>query len=133
MFLKIIFQITDLVTGAQINVRRETGELVGARESDLCSVRDVFQLLKTGHARKRFAATAMNDRSSRSHTVFVLQITQSFAKRQSTVRSQLHLVDLAGSERVKKSKVDGTRLREAVGINSSLLVLGKVFYSLLIY
>jgi len=60
------------------------------------------------------------------------------------VRSQLHLVDLAGSERVntiiflkkriilfayavnvlqvKKSQVAGLRLREAVGINSSLLV-----------
>jgi hypothetical protein len=38
------------------------------------------------------------------------------------IRSQLHLVDLAGSERVKKSKVEGLRLREAVGINSSLLV-----------
>lgn len=46
------------------------------------------------------------------------------------MRSQLHLVDLAGSERVKKSKVEGGRLKEAVGINSSLLVLGKVISSL---
>lgn len=46
------------------------------------------------------------------------------------VQSQLHLVDLAGSERVKKSKVTGTRMREAVGINSSLLVLGKVISAL---
>ena len=46
------------------------------------------------------------------------------------VQSQLHLVDLAGSERVKKSKVTGARMREAVGINSSLLVLGKVISAL---
>jgi Kinesin motor domain len=42
----------------------------------------------------------------------------------------LHLVDLAGSERVKKSKATGIRLKEAVGINSSLLVLGKVIAAL---
>jgi hypothetical protein len=46
------------------------------------------------------------------------------------VRSKLHLVDLAGSERVKKSKATGIRLKEAVGINSSLLVLGKVIAAL---
>lgn len=46
------------------------------------------------------------------------------------VTSQLHLVDLAGSERVKKSKVTGQRMKEAVGINSSLLVLGKVISAL---
>jgi Kinesin motor domain len=46
------------------------------------------------------------------------------------VRSKLHLVDLAGSERVKKSKATGLRLKEAVGINSSLLVLGKVIAAL---
>jgi hypothetical protein len=46
------------------------------------------------------------------------------------LRSQLHLVDLAGSERVKKSKVAGLRMREAVNINSSLLALGRVISSL---
>jgi len=44
--------------------------------------------------------------------------------------SVLYLVDLAGSERVKKSKVSGDRLDEAISINSSLTALGKflVFY-----
>ena len=46
------------------------------------------------------------------------------------VKSQLHLIDLAGSERIKKSKATGTGLKEAVGINSSLLVLGKVIAAL---
>eukprot|EP01036_Dinobryon_divergens_P032794 gene32794-42452_t len=89
-----------------------------------------------GHARKRFAATAMNDRSSRSHTLFIVQVMQKCNATEGRfsgdkmIRSQLHLVDLAGSERVKKSQVGGVRLREAVGINSSLLVLGKVINAL---
>lgn len=43
-----------------------------------------------------------------------------------TINSVLYLVDLAGSERVKKSKVSGERLDEAISINSSLSVLGEV-------
>ena len=46
------------------------------------------------------------------------------------VRSQLHLVDLAGCEQIKQSKVVGKRKVEAVGINSSLLVLGKCISAL---
>ena len=105
-----------------------------------------------GHRNKKFAETAMNERSSRAHTgslthllctyffklkstskihvVLVMQFSQIWKSKDLTVKSQLHLVDLAGSERIKKSKVEGTRLKEAVGINSSLLTLGKVITSL---
>ena len=34
-------------------------------------------MLSIGEQTKRFAATAMNDRSSRAHTVFILSLTQS--------------------------------------------------------
>jgi hypothetical protein len=46
------------------------------------------------------------------------------------ITATLQLVDLAGSERLKKSKVEGSAKIEAVGINESLLVLGKVISSL---
>mmetsp|Transcript_52160 Transcript_52160/g.118926 ORF Transcript_52160/g.118926 Transcript_52160/m.118926 type:complete len:207 (-) Transcript_52160:357-977(-) len=52
------------------------------------------------------------------------------ARGDSVVHSTLHLVDLAGSERLKKSKAEGARKREAVGINESLMVLGKVIAAL---
>jgi hypothetical protein len=46
------------------------------------------------------------------------------------VRSRLYFVDLAGSERQKKSGAEGKRLREAVGINKGLLVLGNCIKAL---
>ena len=55
-------------------MRRDSGELVGACSVEIKDMKSIFDLLKTGHARKRFAATAMNERSSRSHTILVLQV-----------------------------------------------------------
>lgn len=72
----------------------------------------------------------MNERSSRAHTILLLTITQRRADSDALVRSHLYLVDLAGSERLKKSKAAGVRKTEAVGINQSLLVLGKCIAAL---
>ena len=44
--------------------------------------------------------------------------------------SKLSLVDLAGSERLKKSEVEGERLKESLNINKSLSALGDVISSI---
>jgi len=120
--------VTDLLTGNVVQVKRETGELVGAYEATLGDINAVLDVLRLGQARKKFAKTAMNERSSRSHTALVLLVSQ--VQGEKLIKSQLQLVDLAGSERIKKSLATGQRQREAIGINSSLLVLGKVISSL---
>lgn len=123
--------VTDLMTGKRLSVKRQNGELNGAVETKIDSIDSVIDLLDEGHTRKHFASTAMNERSSRSHTAFIVQISQTFHDENVTaerklLKSQLYLVDLAGSERVKKSRAMGTQMTEAKSINSSLLVLGKV-------
>lgn len=122
--------VTCLLTGANATVRRDNGDVVGAVEQSFETVEDIYSILTTGHQRKRFAATALNERSSRSHTILIIQATQTVPEKDLIIKSQMHLVDLAGSERVKKSNVKGSHLKEAVGINSSLLVLGKVISAL---
>ena len=102
--------------------------LTGALELRVETAQEALAALAKGEAFKHKAATAMNERSSRAHTVFVLHVRQT--RGDAMVSSTLHMVDLAGSERIKKSKAVGARRREAVGINESLLVLGKVISAL---
>ncbi|XQJ26566.1 kinesin, putative [Leishmania guyanensis] len=95
---------------------------------------EVLRLLRHGNLRRRTATTTMNDRSSRSHAIFVLHIVQirisdkdsSSAK----VSSKVNLVDLAGSERTGAHSVEGDQFKEGVVINSSLTVLGRVIDAL---
>lgn len=73
------------------------------------------------------AATAMNDQSSRSHSVFALHLKALNKEQGIALRGTLSLVDLAGSERIEKSGATGSRLKEAVSINKSLSSLIDVF------
>ncbi|CAK0852686.1 unnamed protein product [Prorocentrum cordatum] len=92
----------------------------------------VHALLRRSARERHTAATACNDRSSRSHAIFQLSIVgrnQSGSCPQEA-RGLLSLVDLAGSERVERSGATGDRLREAQHINRSLSALGDVIEAL---
>lgn len=74
----------------------------------------------------------MNERSSRSHSVFTLRIFGENAATGETCEGSLNLVDLAGSERLEKSGAgsDKDRLKETQNINKSLSALGDVIAAL---
>ena len=74
---------------------------------------------------RSIAATKLNELSSRSHTVFRINIRSTEAEGKMKV-SQLNLVDLAGSEGASKTQAEGIRLREGQNINRSLLALSNV-------
>jgi kinesin family protein 5 len=82
---------------------------------------DIYAILERGEAQKRRAATAMNDRSTRAHSLFILTLKQSYTSPDAptptpsedgaeiprvTIQSRLFLADLGGSEQVKKSQVE---------------------------
>lgn len=74
--------------------------------------------------------TAMNERSSRSHSVFTLHLRASHAQQGIVLKGTLSLVDLAGSERLDRSNVTGAALKETVAINKSLSALADVFVAI---
>ncbi|XP_038079402.1 centromere-associated protein E-like [Patiria miniata] len=97
---------------------------------------DVLQLLKKGEAQRHYGQTDMNERSSRSHTIFCMIIeSRERADRKRSMElavkvSHLNLVDLAGSERANETKAEGARLKEACRINQSLHQLAMVINKL---
>ncbi|XP_010078359.1 PREDICTED: kinesin-like protein KIF14, partial [Pterocles gutturalis] len=100
------------------------------------SYSDIQSWLELGNKQRATAATVMNDRSSRSHSVFTLMMTQTkveFVDEEQCdhrLTSHINLIDLAGSECCSKAQTTGERLKEGVSINKSLLTLGKVISAL---
>jgi len=77
-------------------------------------MKEVMFFMDKGDEARNVAATKLNEHSSRSHTVFRINI-KSHDVNDSSMKykmSQLNLVDLAGSEGASKPQADGIRLRE---------------------
>jgi hypothetical protein len=126
-------QIRDLINpqnSKHLRVREhpETGPYVdGLTAISVDDYYSVYQFLLYGNKHRVTASTNLNDRSSRSHAIFILRVTQvDPVTSEPLFQSKLCLVDLAGSERVKDSGVTGVHLQEAANINNSLTTLGRV-------
>src|SRR5277367_6849691 len=102
----------------------------GLLEIYVSSVQEVYEVMRRGGASRAVASTNMNQESSRSHSIFVITITQKNVETGSAKSGQLFLVDLAGSEKVGKTGASGQTLEEAKKINKSLSALGMVINSL---
>ncbi|KAG5682296.1 hypothetical protein PVAND_011656 [Polypedilum vanderplanki] len=94
------------------------------------------QLLLYGTKNRKVGATLMNAGSSRSHSIFIINVEQ-ISKGQgdnsedvSIRKGKLNLIDLAGSERANKTGATGERMKEATKINLSLSALGNVISAL---
>jgi hypothetical protein len=68
-------------------------------------------LMRRGSANRSTGSTNMNERSSRSHLVMVINVTCRNLVTGRVKQSKLSLVDLAGSERIGKSGAEGERLK----------------------
>lgn len=84
-------------------------------------------IMMTAARHRSVATTNMNERSSRSHSVFTLHLKAKNPSQGIVLHGALSLVDLAGSERLDRSGATGERLKETVAINKSLSSLTDVF------
>ncbi|CAI7580295.1 hypothetical protein N7533_009876 [Penicillium manginii] len=102
----------------------------GLLEVYVSSVQEVYEVMRRGGNSRAVAATNMNQESSRSHSIFVITVSQKNVETGSAKSGQLFLVDLAGSEKVGKTGASGQTLEEAKKINKSLSALGMVINAL---
>ncbi|KAL3769978.1 LOW QUALITY PROTEIN: hypothetical protein ACHAW5_004790 [Stephanodiscus triporus] len=72
--------------------------LDGKAEVEVESVDDVMRLLSLAEAQKRKASTAMNSRSSRAHSIFIVSLKQKCVDNGKSINSKLFLADLGGYE-----------------------------------
>ncbi|KXT16387.1 hypothetical protein AC579_5585 [Pseudocercospora musae] len=102
----------------------------GLGEFYVGSAGEVYTILERGGQARAVASTNMNQESSRSHSIFVIEVTQKNVETGSARSGRLFLVDLAGSEKVGKTGASGQTLEEAKKINKSLSALGMVINAL---
>ncbi|KAB5575090.1 hypothetical protein PHYPO_G00216820 [Pangasianodon hypophthalmus] len=102
----------------------------GLTEFTVESVEDINKVFELGHMNRATACTNLNEHSSRSHALLIVNVAGFNSSTGHRTSGKLNLVDLAGSERISKSGAEGSRLREAQCINKSLSALGDVINAL---
>ncbi|ESO97247.1 hypothetical protein LOTGIDRAFT_114997 [Lottia gigantea] len=125
-------KVQDLLEPASIDLPiREDGDrnifVAGLAEKKISSFDDFKNYFGPATNNRTVAATKLNDRSSRSHSIVMLKIKKSALmppKRE--YHGKIYLIDLAGSEDNRRTGNQGIRLKESGAINKSLFVLGEV-------
>lgn len=113
--------------------RKGSVTIPGLEEIVVKNRNEVYSILKKGSTRRQQAATLMNAKSSRSHSIFTCTvfIKEKSIEGEETIKvGKLNLVDLAGSENIERSGATGKRAAEAGRINKSLTTLGRVITAL---
>jgi len=95
----------------------------GMTEDVVESFHECIKLIEYGNTMKTVAATAMNSKSSRGHTIFKLMLEKRGGSDKTIITSEAFFVDLAGRENEKNTQVTGQRFAELTFINRSLLWL----------
>lgn len=137
-------EVRDLLVSGNdkvLKIREDNtrGVFVDATENIVTDFQSLLSILFAGEKHRAFASTGMNERSSRSHTIFRITV-ESRRRKQNDANSDddssvdsddddddegdgavrvstLNLVDLAGSESVRHTGATGDRLKEGAKIN----------------
>lgn len=150
-------RVSDLLQNrkpcGQSRVAAQRYVLDGAAAKAVGSFEEAAELLRVGEGAKRTAATAMNETSSRAHSLVILTLKQRLVgtacsngesgtrsneasavgdpagsvsantDKERSITSRLFLADLGGSEQLKKSHAGNDRTRTQEAININLGLL----------
>eukprot|EP00814_Leptocylindrus_danicus_P006856 CAMPEP_0116014920 /NCGR_PEP_ID=MMETSP0321-20121206/6536_1 /TAXON_ID=163516 /ORGANISM="Leptocylindrus danicus var. danicus, Strain B650" /LENGTH=842 /DNA_ID=CAMNT_0003484607 /DNA_START=53 /DNA_END=2578 /DNA_ORIENTATION=- len=141
----------------QIREDPRRGVFVDANETIVTNYESLLDALFAGEKNRQVASTGMNERSSRSHTIFRITVESRIRKEKqcndtenddeddgsvvslggpnkdedgAVLVATLNLVDLAGSESVRHTGATGKTQKEGGKINQSLLTLSRVIAGL---
>ena len=78
-----------------------------ATEVYVTSAEEMFEVMRAGSKNRSIAATRMNEKSSRSHSIFILTVYMKNTATDAAKMGKLYLCDLAGSEKVGKTQASG--------------------------
>ncbi|OCT73907.1 kinesin-1 heavy chain [Xenopus laevis] len=128
-------KIRDLLDVSKTNLsvhedKNRVPYVKGCTERFVCSPEEVMDTIDEGKSNRHVAVTNMNEHSSRSHSIFLINVKQENTQTEQKLSGKLYLVDLAGSEKVSKTGAEGALLDEAKNINKSLSSLGNVISAL---
>ncbi|CAH2282141.1 kinesin-1 heavy chain [Pelobates cultripes] len=128
-------KIRDLLDVSKTNLsvhedKNRVPYVKGCTERFVCSPDEVMDTIDEGKSNRHVAVTNMNEHSSRSHSIFLINVKQENTQTEQKLSGKLYLVDLAGSEKVSKTGAEGAVLDEAKNINKSLSSLGNVISAL---
>ena len=116
------------ISSLKLKTDKKIGLIIdGANELRAPSYTDVFDILESGEINRKIRQTNKNNMSSRSHTIFMINIEDNI----SNIKSKIKLCDLAGSERYNSPDVyKKEHINEMKNINKSLFTLGNVINAL---
>lgn len=104
----------------KIIMRDEGVEVENLIYTDINTCQEGLDIINRGRELRNTNETMCNVSSSRSHSVFVIQMGHDNAANKS---ARFYIVDLAGSERGKRTMASRVRQKEASNINCSLMNL----------
>lgn len=116
-------------------IKKDTSGNVTVSDVTMISVdpnntEQIDSIMELAARHRSVSQTAMNERSSRSHSIFALHLKANNKAQGIVLKGTLSLVDLAGSERLGRSLATGSQMKETVAINKSLSSLTDVFVAI---
>uniref|UniRef100_A0A9L0T7P2 Kinesin-like protein n=1 Tax=Equus caballus TaxID=9796 RepID=A0A9L0T7P2_HORSE len=97
-------KIRDLLDVSKTNLsvhedKNRVPYVKGCTERFVCSPDEVMDTIDEGKSNRHVAVTNMNEHSSRSHSIFLINVKQENTQTEQKLSGKLYLVDLAGSEK----------------------------------